>query len=201
MNCALCFVAWCNNLVLVLLVCHSLGLDWMGMVLVVPTWGSMSRTYVRIEFRTPIHFKTPIQGKSTVNISRLRVHPGYSRLPVTQTAPWTINRQHFGLPSPSMPGNRHRRETTNRPISVQKHPAQRCVLCSRLPVTRATVANLGVLPPLEVCGVTCNRSSVELWPTRHLKHLLFQAFPHHPWGSLAGALPIFVYRVGSPEGL
>ena len=79
-----------------------------------------------------------------------------------------------------MPGNRHRRGTTNRPMSVQKHPAQRCVLCSRLPVTRATVANLGVLPPLEVCGVTCDRSSVELWPTRYLKHLLFQAFPHHP---------------------
>ena len=98
--------------------------------------------------------------QSTVNISRLKFYRVYSRLPVTQTAPSTINRQQFGLPSPSMPGNRHRRGTTNRPMSVQKHPAQRCVLCSRLPVTRATVANLGVLPPLEVCGVTCDRSSV-----------------------------------------
>ena len=43
-----------------------------------------------------------------------------------------------------------------------------------------SATNLDVLPPLEVCGVTCDRSSVELWPTRYLKHLLFQAFPHHP---------------------
>ena len=118
--------------------------------------------------------------QSTVNISRLKFYLVYSCLPVTQTASETINRQQFGLPSPSMPGNRHRRGTTNRPISAQKHPAQRCVPCSRLPVTRATVANLGVLPPLEVCGVTCNRSSVELWPTRHLKHLLFRRFRTTP---------------------
>ena len=136
----------------------------------------------RLEFY-PGYSRLPVTQTASETINRqhfpaLKFYPGYSCLPVTQTAPETINRQQLGLPSPSMPGNRRRRGTTNRPISAQKLPAQRCFHCSRLPVTRATVANLGVLPPFVVCGVTCNRSSVELWPTRDLKHLLLQAFPH-----------------------